>query len=1281
MQLQEELDKEQSTVGDLRRRMATIEKEKLTLITKFNQDSVALQNHATKVEADLENGKAQKYGLEYELASLKQKFSQTNKLLQEKEASTLDERNSLKDQVADLKSRLSKTETDLSKATQIYEKKETALSNAVLQKEQELGRVVQEFELTKVAKSEMEKFSETQQKQIQELERNLANIQSELSRHIDKLKLQRTESDWMLQKEKQMKAELDAAIEKTKALEANTEAERAAHLETKFNSEIVQLRIRDVEVALEEEKSLAAKRDEAVQASQRKIDELNKSLQDEKKSNSKLSNKLRTCGDELAASQKHASQQEDLINELSKEIDTHQNHFSTLKEELEKTKTNQKHLEGNYSTWLKDIEITVFNYWTTLKQRQFQEDYPPSSPSQSSSPRSLVEGVKVLLGEYVVQLQNSKTSSEIQGKLENKVTELQQTLGRREHELEEKRKRLEEVNSAVEQLQVERESVFLTIDKEKTERNHLENEYLDLTSKQKAAEEEKLQFLWSVISKLLTLIPNAPTMLELEKMGHSQSELEAHQAAAKTWSSLSVVMTENVAKVGVVIKTLRKKLKLCEEELRKEEELKRHMMDNQEETLRKMAEATATVEAKSIGEKSELEEHFSQLLQKVHERAKQSDAEAHEAHKKIHNLEADLQDSSKEILLLQSQFQQVESDRVSLVAACALLTSALYPMYARQAALASQRHLAEDIASQSTTFRRHACLLVETLASEFPSQLDEPEKESQSKSRTRAGFSGVLTFRRGALAVMASNRLRKLGLLAKSNGNKLPFELPRKGKFGSLLIGNGQATPVWSTSNRNGHDGNDVNAKLIHWLTSTDLQTGVILAVQPLVERIMLQQQGAASNLNGELPHITSIACTRLLERIKAHFSLVENGTSFISGDPGKRGGSLSWRLGHGLSRALTSVDLRPRLKLASAQEIMSSLQHHLLAITHRLHTCEVERKDLRRDNSVLTSTVGEYKSVREIADCLKNQTSQLQQELQGTVKAEQFASVCGELQATLAREQQTQKLMANQAQRIQNLSRQLDSQAKQQENREATHRQQSSQISELKKDSRKKDNENKDKTKSMDRLEKERDVLLANVRDAEKALTTVAKDKDRLHAFIKTTEKSLQQAMKHLKLLSEGGSGGDSVLPLNLGNLLSPLPHSPQDKGKDHSELKAARSLVALFVDVYQAAIVKMTSMQQELQANQQHIRRLKSELSDACARGCVASADEAQWNRKPLGYANFANPVELQAPITQVASVPHISAYHQSFQPLPPEDDSENSHVGKAFSTPNKASRLSRY
>ena len=42
---------------------------------------------------------------------------------------------------------------------------------------------------------------------------------------------------------------------RVKSLEESIEAERAAHLESKFNSEIIQLRIRDLESALELEKS------------------------------------------------------------------------------------------------------------------------------------------------------------------------------------------------------------------------------------------------------------------------------------------------------------------------------------------------------------------------------------------------------------------------------------------------------------------------------------------------------------------------------------------------------------------------------------------------------------------------------------------------------------------------------------------------------------------------------------------------------------------------------------------------------------------------------------------------------------------------------------------------------------------------------------------------------------------------------------------------------------------------------------------------------------------
>ena len=61
-----------------------------------------------------------------------------------------------------------------------------------------------------------------------------------------------------------------------------------------------------------------------------------------------------------------------------------------------------------------------------------------------------------------------------------------------------------------------------------------------------------------------------------------------------------------------------------------------------------------------------------------------------------------------------------------------------------------------------------------------------------------------------------------------------------------------------------------------------------------------------------------------------------------------------------------------------------------------------------------------------------------------------------------------------------------------------------------------------KERKKAWDRLEGERQLLLANVKDAEKALTTVSKDKDKLLAFIGSVDTSLQQAMKHFKLLSE---------------------------------------------------------------------------------------------------------------------------------------------------------------
>ena len=85
LQLQEELDKEQTAVGDLRRRVATIEKEKLALISRFNADVVELQNAGANMRSQLEDCVAAKCRLEYDLSCAKQQLVKERTVAKEME--------------------------------------------------------------------------------------------------------------------------------------------------------------------------------------------------------------------------------------------------------------------------------------------------------------------------------------------------------------------------------------------------------------------------------------------------------------------------------------------------------------------------------------------------------------------------------------------------------------------------------------------------------------------------------------------------------------------------------------------------------------------------------------------------------------------------------------------------------------------------------------------------------------------------------------------------------------------------------------------------------------------------------------------------------------------------------------------------------------------------------------------------------------------------------------------------------------------------------------------
>ncbi|XP_023802622.1 coiled-coil domain-containing protein 171-like [Cyanistes caeruleus] len=83
--------------------------------------------------------------------------------------------------------------------------------------------------------------------------RKLRDIEVEHHGCSQMLKLQANRLDFKEKRQERLIKELEAATVKTKKLEENAEAARLAHIECKYTTEIMQLRIQELEDALNEE--------------------------------------------------------------------------------------------------------------------------------------------------------------------------------------------------------------------------------------------------------------------------------------------------------------------------------------------------------------------------------------------------------------------------------------------------------------------------------------------------------------------------------------------------------------------------------------------------------------------------------------------------------------------------------------------------------------------------------------------------------------------------------------------------------------------------------------------------------------------------------------------------------------------------------------------------------------------------------------------------------------------------------------------------------------------
>lgn len=95
---------------------------------------------------------------------------------------------------------------------------------------------------------------------------------------------------------------------------------------------------------------------------------------------------------------------------------------------------------------------------------------------------------------------------------------------------------------------------------------------------------------------------------------------------------------------------------------------------------------------------------------------------------------------------------------MSLLAACALLSGALYPLYSRSCALSTQRDFLQDQVNTCEIFKQEIRTLAKALSD------TEEKKQGEGQVKTKRLCRGLIhLFRKGVIAVLAANRLQILG--------------------------------------------------------------------------------------------------------------------------------------------------------------------------------------------------------------------------------------------------------------------------------------------------------------------------------------------------------------------------------------------------------------------------------------------------------------------------------------------------------------------------------------
>ncbi|KAF6123459.1 coiled-coil domain containing 171 [Phyllostomus discolor] len=1130
--------------ADLRKKLHRAKKEKLEITTKHNAELAGYESQIAKLRSEVEKGEALRQSLEYDLAVARKEAGLGRRAAEERLAEAHRIQEKLCAQNTELQRRANEIEKVFQTSQEKWKEECRRFEHDLEERDNIIQNCNQEYDLLMKEKSKLEKTLQEQDNAVQSMHKKVEQLETEHMDCSDLLRRQTSELELSTQREERLRKEFEATTLRVRKLEENIEAERAAHLESKFNSEIIQLRIRDLEGALQVEKASQAEAVADLEMIKNEFKEVEAAYEREKHSAQESFAKLSLLEREYFSKNKKLNEeieeQKKVITDLSKRLQYNEKSCSELQEELVMAKKHQAFLVETCENNVKELEsildsFTVSGQWTSGIHKDTAK--PPSFSV-------VLETLRRTLTDYQNKLEDAsnelnsvnnakeKASSELDStkqKIEahtKNIKDLQDKLADVSKELSHLRTKCADREALISTLKVELQNVLHCWEKEKAQAAQSDCELQKLSQAFHKETEEKLTFLHTLYQHLIAgcvLIKQPEGMLD-----------------KFSWSELCAVLQENVDALIADLNRANEKISHLEYICKNKSDTMRELQQTQEDTFNKVAEQIKAQESCWHKQKKELELQYSELLLEVQKRAQKFQEIAEKNMEKLNHIEKSHEQLVLENSRIKNVLSQTQKEQTSLLAACALMAGALYPLYSRSCALSTQRDFLQEQVATFELFK----VEVRTLAQALSTVEEKKQEEAKMKKKPFKGL--IRVFRKGVIAILAAHRLKVLGQSCASL-----FTWMESFKEGiGMLVCTGEPKDKHKFPKHQKEQLRCLQA--LSWLTSSDLLAAIITSTAELQEVISKTDPnsricghlliGAAKNSFAKLMDKISLA----MESLPLHSS--SRSITYVEKD------SLVQRLARGLHKVNTlalKYGLQGHVPILKST---TSLQKQIFGFTQRLHAVEVERRSLRIEVTELKRNLTEMKKELDKAQGLQTQLNEFKHSK--LITHEKFESACEELNNALLREQQAQMLLNEQAQQLQELNYRLELHSSEEAEKNQTLGEAVKSLSEAKMELRRKDQSLRQLNRHLTQLEQDKRRLEENIHDAESALRMAAKDKECVANHMRTVENMLHKAM------------------------------------------------IKSFTDVYQLASTRIATLEKEMTSHRSHIATLKSELHTACLR-----------------------------------------------------------------------------